>query len=123
MSGNTKPIKLTEDNFQSEILESKQPVLVDFWAPWCGPCRMVGPIVEELAEQFASRAKVGKLNIDDFERLATEYDIQAIPTMLFFKDGQVVERVVGVAPLAVLADKLTALEEQNPSTSTAEAVV
>ncbi len=117
MSDNTKPIKLTEDNFQSEVLESQQPVLVDFWAPWCGPCRMVGPIVEELAEQFATRAKVSKLNIDDFEHLATEYDIQAIPTLLFFKDGQVVDRVVGVAPLSVLADKLTALEELHPSTT------
>jgi thioredoxin 1 len=117
MSSNTKSIKLTEDNFQSEVLESQQPVLVDFWAPWCGPCRMVGPIVEELAEQFANRVKVSKLNIDDFEHIATEYDIQAIPTLLFFKDGQVVDRVVGVAPLSVLVDKLTALEEQHPSTA------
>lgn len=117
MSNTTKSIKLTEDNFAIEVLASQQPVLVDFWAPWCGPCRMVSPLIEELAHQLAGRAKVGKLNIDDSERLATQYGIQAIPTLLFFKDGHVVDQVVGVAPLSVLTDKLTALEEQNSSTA------
>jgi thioredoxin 1 len=117
MSNHTKSIKLTDDNFQSEVLESQQPVLVDFWAPWCGPCRMVGPMIEELAQQFAGHAKLGKLNIDDSERLATQYGIQAVPTLLFFKDGRVVDQVVGVPPQSVIADKLTALQKQNVSTA------
>ncbi len=108
MSDNTQSIKLTDDNFRSEVLESTQPVLVDFWAAWCGPCRMVGPMIEELAHQFTGRAKVGNLNIDDYERLATQYQIQAVPTLLLFKDGRVVDQVVGVAPLKVLAEKLNA---------------
>ena len=117
MSDTTKSIKLTEDNFQSEVLESQKPVLVDFWAPWCGPCRMVGSMIEELADQFAGRAKVGKLNIDDSKHLATQYGIQAVPTLLFFKDGRVVDQVIGVAPLSVLVEKLTALQGQDLSTA------
>lgn len=119
MSDTTKSIKLTEDNFQSEVLESQKPVLVDFWAPWCGPCRMIGPMIEDLAHQFAGRAKVGKLNIDDYDHLATQYGIQAVPTLLFFKDGRVVDQVVGIAPLSVLVEKLTALQGQDRSTAEA----
>ncbi len=116
MSDNTKSIKLTDENFQREVIESQNPVLVDFWAPWCGPCRMVGPMVEELAQQFAGRVKVGKLNIDDFDRLASDYAIEGIPTLLLFKDGRVVDQVVGVVPLAVLVNKLNALQEVSQST-------
>ncbi len=109
MSNNSKYIKLTEDNFESEVLASSDTVLVDFWAAWCGPCRIVNPLIEALAADFEGIAKVGKLNIDDYGQLAMQYNVQAIPTLLFFKDGQVVDRVVGIVTKEVLADKLNTL--------------
>jgi thioredoxin 1 len=108
-------ITLTEDNFRAEVLESSQPVLVDFWAAWCGPCRMITPIVEELAVDFAGRAKIAKLNIDDYSQIASRYGISAVPTLLLFQSGQVVDQVVGVAPKRVFAAKLEALLEATPS--------
>jgi thioredoxin 1 len=88
-------ISLTKDNFAAEVLQSAQPVLVDFWAEWCGPCKMIGPVLEELATEFAGRARIGKVNIDNEQELATQYGVRAIPTLLFFKGGQVAEQVVG----------------------------
>jgi len=90
--------EFSEGNFEAEVLQSEQPVLVDFWAPWCGPCRMVGPIVEQLAAENAGKVQVGKVNIDDNQMLATNYQISAIPTVMVFKGGEVVERFVGVQP-------------------------
>ena len=91
-------ITLTKQNFEEEVLKSDKPVLVDFWATWCGPCRMVGPIVEELASEYAGRVKVGKVNVDDEMELAAQYRISSIPSLLFFKDGAVVEQLVGFRP-------------------------
>ncbi len=94
----SKPLHFTDANFQSEVLESDQPVLVDFWATWCGPCRAVGPTIEELAKQYDGTVKVGKLNIDENQQSAGNFGIHSIPAVLLFKDGKVVETLVGVQP-------------------------
>lgn len=90
--------EFTDANFQSEVLDSEQPVLVDFWAPWCGPCRFVGPTIDELAAQFEGRVKVGKLNVDENQEAAGRFGIHSIPAVLLFKDGEVVEKLIGVQP-------------------------
>ncbi len=91
-------IKLNSDNFEEEVLKSEEPVVVDFWAPWCGPCRVLGPVIEELAEELKGKAKVAKLNVDDNQQLAAEYEVRGIPTVIVFKNGQPVERIVGIQP-------------------------
>jgi thioredoxin 1 len=89
-------VTLTEENFAKEVLQSATPVLVDFWAEWCGPCKMIGPVLDELAGEYAGRVKIGKVNIDDHQALAGQYNVRAIPTLLLFKQGQVTEQVVGL---------------------------
>jgi len=101
-----EPLELTDDNFEQEVLNSDLPVLVDFWASWCGPCKMVGPIVEELAKEYAGQLKVGKLNVDNNGKIPIKYGIMSIPSLLFFKKGQVVEQIIGAVPKKSFVEKL-----------------
>lgn len=99
-------IEVTDANFQSEVLDSDVPVIVDFWAAWCGPCRMVGPMVEEIAEDQAGKVKVMKLNVDENRETATKYGIMSIPTILLFDKGAVSKQVVGAMPKSALVQEL-----------------
>ena len=89
-------LTFTDENFEVEVLKSDKPVLVDFWAEWCGPCKMIGPILDELAEEYSGRVKIGKVNIDHEQGLAAEYGVRAIPTLLLFHQGQVADQMVGL---------------------------
>jgi len=102
-------LEITSANFEETVLKSDKPVMVDFWAEWCGPCRMVGPIVDELHTDYEGKAVVGKVNVDDQQEIAAQYGIRNIPTILFFKNGEMVDKNVGVAPKADLAKKIDAL--------------
>jgi thioredoxin 1 len=91
-------VQFTDANFEQEVLKSDKPVLVDFWAPWCGPCRTVGPVVEDLAETYKGRVKVGKINIDDNPKTATSYGVMSIPTLILFNKGDIVDKLIGLSP-------------------------
>ena len=101
-------LEITDQSFQEMVLNSDKPVLVDFWAVWCGPCRTFGPIIEEVATDFEGRAVVGKVDVDNNQQVSVDYGIRNIPTVLIFKNGEVVDKIVGVAPKEVIAEKLSA---------------
>ena len=101
-----KLVTLTEGNFAAEVLESTTPVLVDFWAAWCGPCKMIAPIVEELATEYDGKIKIGKLDVDDNNTTAMKYQVMSIPTLILFKEGEVVETLVGLRSEQDLTDKI-----------------
>ncbi|MEI7801255.1 MAG: thioredoxin [Bacteroidota bacterium] len=99
-------LEITDGNFKQTIMDSDKVAIVDFWAEWCGPCRMIGPIVEELSIEYIDRAVIGKLNVDDNPEVSTEFGVRSIPTILFFKGGKLVDKQVGVVPKSVLEGKL-----------------
>lgn len=102
-------LEITDQNFEELVLKSEKPVLVDFWAEWCGPCRMIGPVVDELSTDYADKAIIGKVNVDENPGISAKFGIRSIPTILYIKNGEVVDRNVGAASKSQLADKLNAL--------------
>jgi len=102
-------LELTDSNFEEVVLKSEKPVIVDFWAEWCGPCRMIGPLVNEIGEEFKEKALVGKLDVDSNPGVSIKYGIRSIPTILFFKDGEVQEKQVGACPKSTLVKKLESI--------------
>jgi thioredoxin 1 len=102
-----KSLELTEETFEQEVLKATIPVLIDFWAAWCGPCKMIAPIVEELAIEYEGKLKIGKVDVDNHQKIAMQYGIRSIPTLLIFKGGKVVEQIVGAAPKKTLVEKLS----------------
>ena len=104
MAGNV--IEISDSSFEAEILKSDKPVLVDFWAPWCGPCKSIAPVLEDLAKEFAGKIKFAKLNVDENPRTPTQYNVRGIPNLVFFKGGAVVDQIVGAVPRDQLVDVL-----------------
>jgi len=104
----SEPITLTDDNFEQEVENADKPVLVDFWAEWCGPCRMIGPVVKEMAGEYEGKAKIGKVNVDENPNTSMKFGVRSIPTLLIFKDGKVADQIVGAVPKSQLTKKLDA---------------
>ena len=113
-----EPMNITDDNFDAEVLQAELPVVVDFWAPWCGPCKMIGPILEKLAEEYAGKVLVAKVNTDENQQYAQQYGVQGIPMMIFLNKGQLVHSQVGALPENVLKDlfeQFIAIAEKEPA--------
>jgi thioredoxin 1 len=103
-----KPVTITDENFEVEVMQSDKPVLIDFWATWCGPCRMIAPIVEELAGEYEEKAKIGKVDVDVNQQIAIKFGVRSIPTILIFKGGKVKETIIGAVPKSQIVSKLNA---------------
>ena len=101
-----KPVEITDDNFENEVIKSDKPVLIDFWAVWCGPCKLIAPIVEELAEEYDGKVKLGKLDVDSNQQTSIKFGVRSIPTLLLFKDGKLKETIIGAVPKKAIVDKL-----------------
>ena len=101
-------VTITDDNFEEEVIKSDKPVLIDFWAVWCGPCRMIAPIVEELAKEYEGKVKIGKLDVDSNQQTSIKFGVRSIPTILIFKDGKVKETIIGAVPKKNIVEKLNA---------------
>jgi thioredoxin 1 len=101
-------IEITDDNFENEVIKSELPVLIDFWAVWCGPCKMVAPIVEELATEYDGKAKIGKLDVDSNQQTSIKFGVRSIPTLLLFKDGELKDTIIGAVPKTNIVEKLNA---------------
>jgi len=101
-------VTITKENFEAEVQNSSQPILVDFWAEWCGPCKMIAPVLDELADEYVGKAKIGKVNIEEQQDLAIQFGVQSIPTLLIVKNGQIVNQIVGLRPKPELAGALDA---------------
>ena len=106
---NTSYLTLTDQNFQQKVIQNSQPVVVDFWAPWCGPCQVMNPVIQDLATEYAGQVTVGKVNVDEQPQTPAQYGVQSIPTIKIFKNGQIVDQVIGAVPKKVLADKIHAV--------------
>jgi thioredoxin 1 len=104
-----KPITITDANFESEVMKSDKPVVIDFWAAWCGPCKMIAPIIEELAGDYEGRAKIGKLDVDENQQTAIKYGVRSIPTVLIIKNGELKDTIIGAVPKSVFISKLEAV--------------
>lgn len=103
-----KPVTITDENFENEVIKSDVPVLLDFWATWCGPCKAIAPIVEDLANEYNGKVKIGKVDVDDNQQTAIKYGVRSIPTLLIFKDGKVSNSIVGAVPKAQIIQKINA---------------